>query len=95
MVNLDDSDFRQPPAINNLSSSEIASIADSPLKLDRPCHNQAVERHVKIVTEESGQVVGYERRDGLIRQKLKSRMIVKKFDTKQQFVAGPVNTDEV
>ena len=95
MVNLDDSDFRQPPAINDLSSSEIASVADNPLKFDHPCHNQAVERHVKVVTEVSGQVVGYERRDRLIRQKLKSRMIMKKFDTKQQFVAVPVNTDEV
>ena len=65
------------------------------MKLDHPCHNQAVERHVKAVTEVSGQVVGYERRDGLIRQKLKSRMIIKKFDTKQQFVALPVNIDEV
>ena len=36
MVNLDDSDFRQPPAINDLSASEIASIADNPLKLDHP-----------------------------------------------------------
>ena len=95
MVNLDDSDFRQPPAINDLSSSEIASIADNPLKLDHPSHNQAVERHVKVVTEASGQVVGYERRDGLICQKLKSHMIMKKFNTKQQFVAVPVNTDEV
>ena len=69
--------------------------ADNLLKLDHPCHNQAVERHVKVVTEASGQVVGYEKRDGLIRQKLKSRMIMKKFDTKQQFLAVPVNTDEV
>ena len=95
IVKLDDSDFRKLPAINDLSSSEIASTGDNPLKLDHPCHNQAVERHVKVVTEASGQVVGYERRDGLIRQKLKSRMIIKKSDTKQQFLAVPVNTDEV
>ena len=94
MVNLDDSDFWQPPAINDLSS-EIESIADNPLKLDHPCHNQAIERHVKVVTEASGQVVGYEKRDGLICQKLKSHKIMKKFDTKQQFVALPVNTNKV
>ena len=57
MVNLDDSDFRQPLAINNLSS-KIASVADKSLKFDHPCHNQAVERHVKVVAEASGQVVG-------------------------------------
>ena len=95
MVNLDDSDFQQPHAINDLSSSEIASTAGNPLKLDHPRHNQAVEKHGKVVTEASDQVVGYERRDGLFRQKLESRMIMKKFDTKQQFVAVPVNIDEV
>ena len=65
MINLDDSDFWQPAAINDLSS-EIASVADNSLKFDHPCHNQAVERHVKVVTEASSQVVGYERRIGLI-----------------------------
>ena len=87
MVNLDDSYIQQPPAIRELSSSEIASVVDNPLKPDHPCHNQAVERHVKVVAEASGQVVGYDKRDGPIRQKLKSRMTMKKFDTKQQFVA--------
>ena len=43
-----------------------------PLQLDHPCHNQCVERHVKMVTEAAAQVEGFERRDGLIRQKIKS-----------------------
>ena len=62
-------------------------MVDNPVKLDHPSHNQVVERHGKVATEASGQVVGYERRDGLIRQKLKSRMTMKKFNTKLQFVA--------
>ena len=48
-------------------------------------HNQCVERHVKMVTEAAAQVEGFERRDGLIRQKIKSRKLLKKFDTKVQF----------
>ena len=38
------------------------------LKLDHPCHNQAVEHHVKLVTEAFICVAGFERRDGMIGQ---------------------------
>jgi len=55
------------------------------LLLYYPCHNQTVERHVKLFTEASAQVAGFERRDGIIRQKIKSRSLMKKFDTKMQF----------
>ena len=58
---------------------------DKTMQLDHPCHNQCVERHVKTVTEAAAQVEGFERRDGLIRQKIKSRKLLKKFDTKVQF----------
>jgi len=56
-----------------------------PLLLYHPCHNKSVERHVKLVTEASAQVAGLERRDGIIRQKIKSRSLMKNFDTKMQF----------
>ena len=39
----------------------------------------------QMVTEAAAQVEGFERRDGLIRQKIKSRKLLKKFDTKVQF----------
>ena len=32
-------------------------------------HSQSVERHVKVVAEASAQVAGFDRRDGVIRQK--------------------------
>ena len=53
--------------------------------LHHPCHNQSVERHVKLVTEASAQVEGFARRDGIIRQKIKSRKLLKTFNTKMQF----------
>ena len=77
--------MNQPPAIKRHSDSEIEVIRKYPLKLNHPCHNQHVERHVKLVTEASSQVCGIDRRDGLIRQKLKSRQIMKKFHSKHHF----------
>ena len=84
MVNLNNY-HHQPPVIQNLSDSDIREFQLSPLKLRHPCHNQSVERHVKLVTEAAAQVCGYERRDGLIRQKIKSSKMMKKFDMKKQF----------
>ena len=74
---------QQPPAIEHLT--DIEQCRTKPLQLNHPCHNQCVERHVKLVTEAAAQVVGFERRDGLIRQKIKSRKLMKVFDTKMQF----------
>ena len=85
MVNLNGKEVNQPPAIKHHSDSEIEVIRKYPLKLNHPCHNQHVERHVKLVTEASSQVCGIDRRDGLIRQKLKSRQIMKKFHSKHHF----------
>ena len=85
LVNLKGQELIQPPAVRSLTDAEIDEIRNTPLKLNYPCHNQTVERHVKVVTEASAQVVGFERRDGLIRQKLKSRKLMKKFTSKQQF----------
>ena len=75
----------QPPAIEHLTDTEIEQCRARPLKLDHPCHNQSVERHVKLVTEASAQVEGFARRDGMIRQKIKSRKLLKTFNTKMQF----------
>ena len=75
-----------PPAIIKFSESDIESIRDTPLTLKHPCHDQAVEHHVKLVTKASQNVAGFERRDGMIGQKIKSRCFLKRFDSKKQFV---------
>ena len=84
MVNLT-SCHQQPPAIRHLSDSEIEQCRVKSLELNYPCHNQSVERHVKMVTEAAPQFEGFERRDGLIRQKIKSRKLLEKFETRVQF----------
>ena len=50
-----------------------------------PCHSQAVERAVQLVSEVSRLVCGYERREGIIKNKLMSRSEMPKIDTKKDF----------
>ena len=64
---------------------KLEDIRESPLKFAHPCHNQAVERHVKLVTEACSSVVGFESRDGLIRLNICSRKLMKSFDSTNQF----------
>ena len=85
LVNLNLEESYEPPAIRNLSNMEIERIAMQKLVLSHPCHNQALERHIKIVTEVSASVSGFERRVGSIKQKIKSRNIMKLFNAKRQF----------
>lgn len=92
MVNMNSADIQEPPAIKILTDADIEKIRSNPLILDHPCHNQAVERHMKLITESSAQVAGFKRRDGLIRQKIKSRKLMKKFETKKQFVSELLST---
>ena len=51
-----------------------------------PCHKQAVERAVKLVTESSACAVDSSERDGCIIAKLQSRKNMPQFNTKKDFV---------
>ena len=75
----------EPPLLTRFKNNEIGELDSRPLKLLHPCHNQAVERHVKLVTEVARKVATFSRRDGLIRQRNRSRKIMKRFDCKNQF----------
>ncbi|GBL73723.1 hypothetical protein AVEN_230709-1 [Araneus ventricosus] len=50
-----------------------------------PCHTQAVERCVKLVTEASQKVLGSNSRDGFIRTTLLSRSSMPNFSSKSYF----------
>lgn len=67
--------------INELLNEEFISIEMPRL----PCHNQGVERMVKLVTQASRAVAGHERRDGYIRTRLHKQQLMPVFDTKSQF----------
>ena len=85
MIDLSCEHTTEPPLTQNMAMSKIEEFVDAPLQLSHPCHNQHVERHVKLVTEACKSVTGFENRDGVIRQRIHSRKIMKKFDTKCQF----------
>ena len=66
LINLDSIDFKQPPAARHRDDAIIEQCRHQPLFLNHPCHNQRVERHVKLVTEVSASVSGHDNRDSMI-----------------------------
>jgi len=87
LTNLDSiKDISQTLDVMDSDDTSIAQMLTTPLVLQHPCHNQAVERHVKLVSEAASVVTGYEKRNGMIRQNMQSRLLMSKFDSKQQFV---------
>lgn len=84
----------EPPVLKKITTSIILECIETPEKIDRliipllkkyPCHTQATERCVKLVTEASAAVCGPKRRDGFIRTRLQSRNIMPVFETKKHF----------
>ena len=85
MVSLDE--ITEPPAIKHLNEENLNQLKSNALKLLLPCYNQAIERHVKLVSEAASQVTSFERRDGYIRQKIHSRKLLKQLNIKSQFLS--------
>lgn len=50
-----------------------------------PCHTQAVERVIKLVTESSLCVCGLEERNGFVKARIASHKMMPKFETKKHF----------
>lgn len=71
-------------AIRNI---EIVETEILPVFRKMPCHSQATERCIKLVTESCVAVCGPDKREGWIRNKLKSCNIMPVFNTKKEFVA--------
>lgn len=92
LINWSETKLTCPPLLASFSSDTIAQLIIHKEKpklninlADIPCHTQAVERCVKLVTEAASKVYGNERRDGFIRATLASRAFMPKFDTKAEF----------
>jgi hypothetical protein len=70
----------------HLSNEEIKAVIDAPLAVATyPNHTQSVERCIKLVSDASKAVYGYDARDGFIRARNSSRAVMPRFDTKRQF----------
>ncbi|XP_060801595.1 uncharacterized protein LOC132902031 [Amyelois transitella] len=90
LITWQDCKITDPPLTSNLSDEALKEIVKSGLTTcqdikDFPCHTQAVERCIKLVTEASSAVCGENKRDGFIRARLLSRRQMPNFETKNQF----------
>lgn len=81
----------EPPVTKSLSEEQLMSIVEDERNFNNfeilklPCHTQAVERSVKLVTEASLRVADPLRRDGYIHTVLQSRKNMPTFVTKSDF----------
>jgi len=90
LINWPDIHTTAPPLLSKLSDEEITQLIhdENPAVLQfprLPCHTQAVERSVKLVTEASAAVCGPTARDGFIRVRLESRVKMPCFNTKKHY----------
>ncbi|XP_055922808.1 uncharacterized protein LOC129953593 [Eupeodes corollae] len=79
----------EPPLTRKISDDDLrAMVQNVPENIELskyPCHTQAVERCIKLVTEASASVCGQESRDGFIKARISSRKLLPKFETKKEF----------
>ena len=85
LANLDESDVEKPPLVCHFSLSDMEDLKSMSMQISHPCHNQALERHIQLVSQVSALATAFENREGIIRQRIKSRHLMKRFDTKRQF----------
>ena len=77
MANIDAEKIAEPPLLQSLSLIKIQNVRSAPLKVLHSCRNQAVKCHIKLVTETLSVTAGLASRDGLIRQRIKYRHLIK------------------
>lgn len=78
----------EPPTFRNIADEDLEDAIRTKRIFEIPkfpCHTQAVERGIKLVTEASSSVSGYDKRDGFIKAKLKSHILMPTFETKKEY----------
>ena len=83
-------DLTEPPVTKNMTDivlRDMIAAKDTPEVLFPrfPCHTQAVERCIKLVTEASAAVCGVNSRDGFIRSPIESQHEMPKFESKRDY----------
>lgn len=83
-----------PPVLRFFSDNDLDLAVDSKTFIPKnvppyPCHTQAVERTVQLVSKASQNGCGQSRRDGFIRNTLESRQQLPKFMTKSDYNCSP------
>ena len=88
LIDLTDAGTMEPPTTQHFSDVEIQNFINNSTKPDipdLPCHSQSVERSVKLVTEASHSVYGFEARHRSILTKLLIRKIRPMFMSKEHY----------
>lgn len=91
ILNWEGDNITEPPLLRDLSMDELKQMVDSTPNATIeyikkfPCHTQAVERTVKLVSESSMLVTDPVKRDGVIKATLESRRKMPLFKSKQDF----------
>ena len=92
-------EISEPPLTSNILDDElnamILEVSDEIDIVKYPCHTQAVERCIKLVTEASAAVCGHDARDGFIRSRIASRNALPTFENKRQVSESYVRTSKV
>ncbi|GBN66619.1 hypothetical protein AVEN_186724-1 [Araneus ventricosus] len=84
------------PILRDISTAVFRSIARDKKNpewdfVHFPCHTHEVDRCVKLVTEASAKVYGFQNRDGFIISTFISRSIMNEFDHKADFKPLPAD----
>lgn len=90
MINWQTAEVTEPPVTKTIPDTRIKEFVETGDQPDGliplfPCHTQAVERLIKLVTEASASVSGIEERDGFIRSRLHSRTKIPRFESKKDY----------
>ena len=84
LVDLDSVDLTFPPLLNNYSNDDIKDMAKTKPSLQMfPCHTQAVERCVRLVTTAASHVHDHERRDSFVKATINCRQNLPCFRSKK------------
>ncbi|KAK0067238.1 hypothetical protein Bpfe_003336 [Biomphalaria pfeifferi] len=91
LINWQEAEETAPPLLANIPMSEITSRIHGQNNIMLPiiqvtCHTQAVERHVKLVTEASQSVCGERARNGFIKNRILSRQQMTAFNQKTDYL---------
>ena len=84
LIDWSKAELMEPVLTCSVPTGELDQYIEQPFpRLSIDCHTQACERAVKETTIAASKVIGFERRDGLIRAKLKSRKLVSSITSKK------------
>lgn len=89
MIDWDNQNIYEPPYTQNLSLDQLEMYKESQAILDvpnLPCHSQATEFCVQLVSDAVKRVVGHESQDACVKTKLSARRLMPVFGTKKDFV---------